>query len=68
VFGFGTAADGQWLLARVKDASPMKKLAADHSEEWQSLGVSLLHKLLLDELIFKSGRWGTQVPVRASAG
>lgn len=53
VFGFGTAADNTWLLARVTDASPMARLAADHSEAWRSLGVSLLHKLLLDELIFK---------------
>jgi len=52
-FGFGTASDGTWLFARVKDDSPMATLAADHSDEWRSLGVSLLHKLLLEELIFK---------------
>ena len=52
VFGFGTASDGTWLFIRVTDESPMAKLAAEHSEEWQSLGVSLLHKLLLEELIF----------------
>jgi uncharacterized protein (DUF1015 family) len=54
VFGFGTAADNTWLLARITDASPMAKLAAEHSEAWRSLGVSLLHKLLLDELVFKA--------------
>ncbi len=53
VFGFGTAVDNTWLLARVTDASPMATLAADRSAAWRSLGVSLLHKLLLDELIFK---------------
>lgn len=53
VFGFGTAADGKWLLARVIEAGPMATLAADHSVAWRSLGVSLLHKLLLDELVFK---------------
>ena len=53
VFGFGTASDNTWLLAQVTDASAMATLAADHSEAWRSLGVSLLHKLLLDELIFK---------------
>ena len=53
VFGFGTASDDNWLFVRVTDESPMSKLAAEHSEEWQSLGVSLLHKLLLEELIFK---------------
>jgi uncharacterized protein (DUF1015 family) len=52
-FGFGTAADKTWLFVRVIDDSPMATLAADHSESWRSLGVSLLHKLLLDELIFK---------------
>lgn len=54
VFGFGTAADKSWLLARVKDTSSMVRLAPEHSAVWQSLGVSLLHKLLLDELIFKT--------------
>jgi uncharacterized protein (DUF1015 family) len=53
VFGFGTASDNTWLLARVTDHSPMARLAAEHSSEWQSLGVSLLHKLLLDDLVFK---------------
>ncbi len=53
IFGFGTAADGKWLLARVTDASLMSTLAAEHSDAWRSLGVSLLHKLLLEELIFK---------------
>lgn len=53
VFGFGTAADGTWLFVRVIDPSMMSTLAADHSEDWQMLGVSMLHKLLLEELIFK---------------
>ena len=56
IFGFGTAADGKWLLVRIKDTSPMKTLAADHSDAWRSLGVSLLHKLLLEELIFKAAK------------
>ena len=53
VFGFGTASDGNWMLARVTDASPMAQLAADHSDAWRSLGVSLLHRLLLDSLVFE---------------
>lgn len=53
VFGFGTGSDGTWLFARITDGSPMAKLAAEHSPAWRSLGVSLLHKLLLEELIFK---------------
>jgi uncharacterized protein (DUF1015 family) len=51
VFGFGTAADGEWSFARVLDASPMAKLAADQSEAWRELGVSLLHKLVIDHLL-----------------
>jgi len=54
VLGFGTTADDTWFFARVTDASPMTELAPDQSPEWHSLGVSLLHKLALDHLIFKS--------------
>lgn len=54
VLGFGTAADDTWCFARVTDPGPMKTLAADHSPAWQSLGVSLLHKLVLEHLIPKS--------------
>lgn len=51
VFGLGTPSDGKWLLARVSDASPMETLAADQSEVWRGLGVSLLHRLIVDHLI-----------------
>ena len=51
VFGFGTASDGTWSFARVIDASPMAKLAPDQSEAWRELGVSLLHKLVIDDLL-----------------
>jgi len=51
VFGFGTAADGEWSFARVLDASPMAKLAADQSVAWRELGVSFLHKLVIDHLL-----------------
>jgi uncharacterized protein (DUF1015 family) len=51
VFGFGTAADDAWSFARVVDASQMTKLAADQSEAWRELGVSLLHKLVIDHLL-----------------
>ena len=53
VFAFGTVADNAWLLARVNDTSAMEQLAPDQSEAWRSLGVSLLHKLLLEDLVFK---------------
>jgi len=51
VFGFGTPRDGRWLVARVTDDSPMRQLAADQSDAWRKLGVSLLHRLVLDHLI-----------------
>jgi len=56
IFGFGTAADNTWLLVRVVDLNRMSELANEHSRAWRSLGVSLLHKLLLDELIFQTFR------------
>lgn len=51
VFGFGTAADQTWCFARVTNPTPMATLAADHSPAWRSLGVSLLHKLVLEHLV-----------------
>ncbi len=51
VFGFGTAVDGEWIFARLKDDSLMETLAADKSPAWRGLGVSLLHKLVLDHLV-----------------
>lgn len=53
VFGFGTAKDGKWLFGRVKDWSIMKTLAADQTAAWHALGVSILHKLILDHLVQK---------------
>lgn len=51
LFGVGTPADGKWLLARATDTSPMLELAADQSDAWRGLGVSLLHRLIIDHLI-----------------
>jgi uncharacterized protein (DUF1015 family) len=49
--GFGTVADGQWIVAKLRDAAVMAELAPDHSDEWRGLGVSVLHKLVLDRLL-----------------
>lgn len=54
VFGFCAAADGKWLFARATDASPMDELAADQSEAWRSLGVSILHRMVLEHLLQNS--------------
>lgn len=51
VLGFGTVADGQWLMARLRSDSAMDRLAPEHSADWRSLGVSVLHVLVLDHLL-----------------
>ena len=49
--GFGTVADDSWLLARLRSDESMDHLAADHSADWRSLGVSILHVLVLGHLL-----------------
>jgi uncharacterized protein (DUF1015 family) len=51
VLGFGTVADGEWVAARLRDPAVMAELAPDHSPDWQGLGVSILHKLVLEKLL-----------------
>jgi uncharacterized protein (DUF1015 family) len=49
--GFGTVEDGKYFVAKLRDPAVMAELAPDHSEEWRGLGVSVLHKLVIDKLI-----------------
>lgn len=51
--GLYTAADDRWVLARITDAgrAQMAKLAAEHSQPWRDLGVSILHRLVIDTLL-----------------
>jgi uncharacterized protein (DUF1015 family) len=51
--GFYTAADGEWTLARLNDNGQrlMAQVATDHSADWQELGVSILHRLVMDTLL-----------------
>jgi uncharacterized protein (DUF1015 family) len=51
--GFFTAADDEWTLARLNDAGrkQMAKVATDHSADWQELGVSILHRLVIETLL-----------------
>lgn len=51
VLGFGTVADGRWIVARLKDAAIMESLAPQQSNEWRSLGVSILHKLVIEKIL-----------------
>jgi hypothetical protein len=51
--GLYTAADQQWTLARLTDAGrgQMAAVANEHSSDWQGLGVSILHRLIVDTLL-----------------
>jgi uncharacterized protein (DUF1015 family) len=49
--GFGSVADGKWLVAKLRDPAVMDGLAPDQSADWRGLGVSVLHKLVLDKLV-----------------
>lgn len=49
--GFGTVTDGQWTVARFKNPAAMDALAPEQSPDWRGLGVSILHKLVLDRLM-----------------
>jgi uncharacterized protein (DUF1015 family) len=48
-----TAEDQRWTLARLADAgrAKMAQVASDHCADWQGLGVSLLHRLVVDTLL-----------------
>ena len=51
--GLYAAGDGRWVLATLTDAGRAKlaEVAADHNEDWQALGVSILHRLIVDTLL-----------------
>jgi uncharacterized protein (DUF1015 family) len=51
VLGFGTVSDGVWQLARFTSPGLMANLAAEHSEAWRSLGVSILHVHVLGQVL-----------------
>ncbi len=51
VLGFGTVADGAWLVAKLRSMTTMDTLAAQQSEDWRSLAVSILHKLVIEKLL-----------------
>jgi len=53
--GFGTSEDGRWFTAKLRNTKRMDNLTPDHSPEWRSLGVSILHELVLKDLLVKVG-------------
>lgn len=51
--GLYTVKDKQWTLARLTDAgrAKMAEAAAEHSDDWQSLGVAILQRLVMQTLL-----------------
>jgi uncharacterized protein (DUF1015 family) len=47
------AADQQWVICRITEAGQkrMSEISVDHSPDWQSLGVAILHRLVMHELL-----------------
>jgi len=51
--GLFTCKDNRWTLATLTDVGRAKlaEVAADHNEEWRGLGVAILHRLVLENLL-----------------
>jgi uncharacterized protein (DUF1015 family) len=51
--GLFTQKDQQWTLATLTDAgrARMADVAKEHTEPWRALGVSILHRLLIENLL-----------------
>lgn len=51
--GFYTAADGRWTLARLTKTGRQRlaDAGADHSADWRGLGVSILQRLVIENLL-----------------
>jgi uncharacterized protein (DUF1015 family) len=47
--GFGTVADGKWITAKPRNHQRMDELTPDQSPDWRSLGVAILHELVLKD-------------------
>jgi uncharacterized protein (DUF1015 family) len=55
--GLFTEKDQRWTIVRLTDAGRrrMSEVAAEHSADWQGLGVAVLHRLLVDTLLGAKG-------------
>ncbi len=51
--GLYTQADDTWTLATINSAGQAKlaELADEHSDDWRNLGVSILHRLVVENLL-----------------
>ncbi len=57
ILGLGTRHDGNWTLARLKPegVAEIARRVPEHTPEWRSLGVSILHRLALEILAPQGG-------------
>ena len=53
--GLVTMIDDTWLLATLRSPDSMNAIVSDHSEVWKSLGVSVLHRLVVDHCLEAAG-------------
>ena len=55
--GLFTDKDRRWTIARITEAGRrrMAEISAEHSADWQGLGVAVLHRLLIDTLLGAKG-------------
>jgi uncharacterized protein (DUF1015 family) len=56
MLGLHTADDDTWMTATLKDPRSMDAVVLDHSPAWKSLGVSILHRLVLDHCLARYGK------------
>jgi uncharacterized protein (DUF1015 family) len=51
--GFFTQKDERWVVAKITPAGRqrMAQVAADHSDDWRDLGVAVLHRLVIENLL-----------------
>ncbi|MBX7075125.1 MAG: DUF1015 domain-containing protein [Pirellulales bacterium] len=51
--GLYTQSDDRWTLVTLAEPGRkrMAEIAAEHSEDWRDLGVALLHRLIVDDLL-----------------
>ena len=55
--GLFTTKDQRWTVARIsaRGRERMAELVPDHSADWRGLGVSILHRLIVDDLLDAAG-------------
>jgi uncharacterized protein (DUF1015 family) len=53
LIGLYTTEDDRWTLAEITDAgrAKMAEIAPEQSEDWRGLGVAILHRLIVEELL-----------------